>query len=337
MTQQTWLGSDLVSDVLLSDIPDNETELFTRVEALETEVEDARDGESTLLAKQQAQDVILDVILDEVVAARDGEDSLLEKEQAQDIATALVTAEVTAARDGFASLLAKEQEQDTKIAAAQVLVTIGYPSQTGKSGYSLSTDGTMPEWVDRRNTFLFSYDDRDQLRSLNPVENVFAVVEELGLFIFSTTSAEPDDDESCFTASTGQWLLEAPHYSLLSAWAFPDTERNKDDFNEVFDQLAGLEMSVLFGTITCGVTSIATVTSTAFSGTVVGAAVGDRVFVVPPAALGTDAASTGRLSFHAYVSAVDTVTVQLCNASAATATTNAAIQTSWPVMVVKEI
>jgi len=55
--------------------------------------------------------------LNEVEAARDGETSLLGKEQAQDTATTTVSDEVIAARDGKTSLLAKEQAQDTAIGA----------------------------------------------------------------------------------------------------------------------------------------------------------------------------------------------------------------------------
>lgn len=89
--------------------------------------------------------------LSELVAARDGEDSLLEKEQAQDTATSTAQAradlgvtnadtaqtqanlgvtnagiaqsEITAARDGYDSLLLKEQAQDTATGTAQSTAT----------------------------------------------------------------------------------------------------------------------------------------------------------------------------------------------------------------------
>ena len=64
---------------------------------------------------------------------------------------------------------------------------------------------------------------------------------------------------------------------------------------------------------------------------------GDRVIATPPAQLGDTAADTGRLSCHAWVSAADTVTIMLTNASAAAATTNTAIRTAWPVVVIKEL
>ena len=59
------------------------------------------------------------------------------------------------------------------------------------------------------------------------------------------------------------------------------------------------------------------------------------MIATPPAALGATAAETGRLSYHAWVSAADTVAIMLTNASAASAATNAAIRTAWPITVIK--
>ena len=75
--------------------------------------------------------------------------------------------------------------------------------------------------------------------------------------------------------------------------------------------------------------------STCFIGTVAGAAAGDRVMATPPAELGVNAGETGRLGYHAWVSAANTVTVMLTNASASSANTNAAIRTAWPITVIK--
>jgi hypothetical protein len=92
---------------------------------------------------------------------------------------------------------------------------------------------------------------------------------------------------------------------------------------------------VLTGSATCAITSLATISSTSFTGTVTGAAIGDRVVATPPDQLGSTSSNTGRLSYHAWVSAADTVIVMLTNASATAATTNAAIRTNWPVTVIK--
>ena len=75
--------------------------------------------------------------------------------------------------------------------------------------------------------------------------------------------------------------------------------------------------------------------SVGFPGTVTGAAVGDRVIATPPAQLGANATETGQLGYHAFVSAANTVTIMLTNASAAAANTNAAIRAAWPITVIK--
>jgi hypothetical protein len=97
------------------------------------------------------------------------------------------------------------------------------------------------------------------------------------------------------------------------------------------------EDTLLFGTATCGLASVAATTSASFSGTVTGASIGDRVLVTPPAALGSAGLHTNKLSFHAYVSAANTVTIQLCNANASTtAILNPSVQTAWKIMIIKE-
>lgn len=181
------------------------------------------------------------------------------------------------------------------------------------------------------------YDDRAQLRTTT---GHLALVEGLGLFQHATGSDEPDDDESCFATATGRWLLQAAHWDLVDAWQLPDDEaRDAYDEDEPLRFASSFASSfaskVLTGSATCAITSVAAVASTAFTGTVTGAAVGDRVIATPPAALGNTDADSGRLSYHAWVSAADTVTVRLTNASAAAATTNTAILKAWPITVIK--
>lgn len=177
-----------------------------------------------------------------------------------------------------------------------------------------------------------AYDNRDSLRSQSPVNGEMAVIDGLGLFVFATGSDEPDDDESCFATATGRWLLQAVHWDVVDTWQLPDDgERDAYDENEPLRFAA----KILSGTATCAVTTVAATSSVAFTGTVAGAAPGARVLAQPPGALGATDAGSARLSFHAYVSATDTVTVRLTNASAAAATTNTAIQTAWPITVIK--
>ena len=183
-----------------------------------------------------------------------------------------------------------------------------------------------------------AYSSRASLRS--NTTDTYAVVDGLGFFQHVVGSDEPDDDESCFATATGRWLLQAVHWDLVDAWQLPEIEeRDAYDEDEPLRFASSFASSfaskVLTGSATCAITSVAAVASTAFTGAVTGAAVGDRVIATPPAALGNTDADSGRLSYHAWVSAADTVTVRLTNASAAAATTNTAIQTAWPITVIK--
>ena len=176
-----------------------------------------------------------------------------------------------------------------------------------------------------------AYADRADLRTMSPATGDAAVVDGLGLFIWESGCTEPDDDESCFATASGCWLLEAAHWDLVDAWQSPELQALLDDDE---DEPLRFASKVLTGSAICAITSVASINSTSFTGTVTGAAIGDRVIATPPAQLGT-AADTGRLSYHAWVSTTNTVTVMLCNASAANATTNAAIQAAWPITVIK--
>lgn len=189
-----------------------------------------------------------------------------------------------------------------------------------------SEPGVSADWLVSSATPTYAYADRGLLRG---GAGQLAIVEGLGLFRHASGSDEPDDDESCFATSTGRWLLEAPHWDVVRLWQLPD-----DAARDAHD--GRWPGRVLRGTATCAITSVATVASTSFTGTVLGADVGDRVLASPKAELGATAADTGRLAFHAYVSAPHTVTVVLTNASAAAATINAAVQTAWPLIVFKE-
>jgi hypothetical protein len=70
-----------------------------------------------------------------------------------------------------------------------------------------------------------AYADRRTL-SVDPVHpnlpNVLddsVIVEGLGMFMWVDTTTEPNDDETCFTTPSGQWLLRTPAIDLLSAYS----------------------------------------------------------------------------------------------------------------------
>lgn len=180
------------------------------------------------------------------------------------------------------------------------------------------------------------YDNRANLRSQTPAAGALAIVDGLGLFVWAAGSTEPDDDESCFATASGKWLLQCPHWDVVNDWQLPDDDaRDTWDEDEPLRFNASFNAKILTGSASCAVTSITAINTATFTGTVTGASPGDRVIVTPPAQLGSTTADTSRLSYHAWVSTPNTVTVMLTNASASTAVTNTAVQTAWPVTVIK--
>lgn len=204
---------------------------------------------------------------------------------------------------------------------------------------------------------MLAYSERGQLRSFGGATGDLALVDGLGLFALDAVSDEPDDDESCFVCASGRWLLQAASWDLIDAWQLPEVEeRDAYDEDEPLRFASSFETSfpssfaaafassfpasfsgkVLTGTATCAIASIVPTASASFTGTVAGASVGDRVIATPPGQLGGSSGETACLSYHAWVSAANTVTVMLTNSSASNTTnTNAAIRAAWPITVIK--
>lgn len=165
-----------------------------------------------------------------------------------------------------------------------------------------------------------TYDQRDQLRTLGYPGLEWALVEGLGLFTFTKSSTEPDDDESCFVTPEGAWLLECPSLEAVAHWLQPwllDAQERLDDLEAV--------APVLRGTGTSSITSIAAGAQVSFTVAISGAAVGRTVAASP---LGTLPA---QVCVFAKVTATDTVTVYLNNPSTAAATLVAG---SWAIAVI---
>lgn len=165
-----------------------------------------------------------------------------------------------------------------------------------------------------------SYDERAMLRERPAVTGQRALIDGLGLFGFVGDSQEPDDDESCFATSNGRWLLQAPSWDLIDAWLEAQADADRP----------------IFAHAKCSISSINATASAKFSVLVPGAKVGDVVSVTPPAEIGDGSQNSGRLSFYGFVSAPDTVTIQLSNPSAATAVINPAARADWIISIWKE-
>lgn len=107
------------------------------------------------------------------------------------------------------------------------------------SGQNISTVngqsllGGEPLVIERSATSLnfVAYNNRNNLRTASPEVDDATMVEGLGLFMWINSKDEPDDDETCFTTTAGQWLLQAPAWDLINAWKMYD-DSIKDDWHE---------------------------------------------------------------------------------------------------------
>ena len=187
------------------------------------------------------------------------------------------------------------------------------------------------------------YTSRGNLRTGTYSNGDQAIIDGLGLFIFSTGSTEIDDDETCFAATGGCWLLEAAAWDVAFAYWLPDyyvhDERIEDAENNIVAAQANIatlqafEAKFLSATFSMTLTSLASVTSSDFTVTVTGAALGDTVIVNPGDSFGTSTTDKALLSYSAYISAANTVTVSIRNASASSANMTAS---TWAVRVIKQ-
>ena len=185
-----------------------------------------------------------------------------------------------------------------------------------------------------KNTALpyYTYDQRDLLRNWSPQDGAQALVDGLGMFVYSNSSNQilsgnnvntyqaVDDDESCFLTGNGAWLLEYPHWDVVNNWMLPDIEAlySTTYYNgqaKFYTVSPTNRVGFLLASATSTPTSINAITQTSQAVTVAGASVGDYVFVTAPNALD----SAGRVNIFARVTATNTVTVYYNNPSAAVA------------------
>lgn len=194
--------------------------------------------------------------------------------------------------------------------------------------------GVSASWVRIKPlTDAYGYDDRAQLRApraLPPEPGDLVTVSGLGIFEWESASTRLDDDETVFVAAGGAWVLVAAGADYVHAVM----EALLDDIEllqaEVFESVAA---RILRGTFLMSLTTLAATTSSSFTCSVAGAAVGDSAIVNPGNAFGTSTADQARLSFAAYVSAANTVTISIRNASAASASMTAS---TWTAIVIKQ-
>ena len=201
------------------------------------------------------------------------------------------------------------------------------PGQTGNAGKFLSTDGSNANWAAAK-VATYIYDDRATLRTLSPIAGDLAGVDNLGLFVWRAASTT-DDGETAFATASGAWEMVAasPEY-VYSAWV-----ADAGDLDARAQTLETANAKFLRGSFAMTLTSLATNAASDILVTMAGASLGDCVVVTPGNALGNTSADQSRVSYTAYVSAANTVTVTLRNASATLASFAAS---TWSVLVIKQ-
>lgn len=229
---------------------------------------------------------------------------------------------------------------------------------TNLADVTTAEPGVSPAWARIKPALdVYGYDSRASLRALVPATGDFAAVRGLGVFAWQAGSTRPDDDETVFATTGGAWELVAADPDYVHAHLEglrDDVEALEWDTYEAAAAAAAAQATasaaqaaagtaqatadtlaarILRGTFSMSLTSLAATTSSSFTCTVTGAAVGDSVIVNPGNGFGTASTDQARLSYVAYVSAANTVTVTVRNASAATAAITAS---TWTAIVIKQ-
>lgn len=155
-------------------------------------------------------------------------------------AVAAQQASVSAAVSQFADVIATVTTELNNVdntadvdkpSGTETIAALALKQATLVSGVNFSTVNGQsmltgqPLVIQRSATSLTSleYEDRSLLRVLAPEVDDSVVVEGLGLFMFVDSLAEPDDDETCFTTSGGQWLLSVIALDLYEAMALVES------------------------------------------------------------------------------------------------------------------
>ncbi len=167
----------------------------------------------------------------------------LQTQAVLDLKTAL-TQMVTDATNQFTATIARvntlNNVQNTadlnKVISTLAKIAIDLKQDLLVSGQNISTIngfsilGGLPLVIERSATSLnrVLYDNRNALRTATPQVDDSTMVEGLGLFMWTNSKLEPDDDETCFTTATGQWLLQAPSWDLIDSWNLHETSFTED-------------------------------------------------------------------------------------------------------------
>ena len=177
------------------------------------------------------------------------------------------------------------------------------------AGRGLKVNGAGNGWELGLRVLYVAYDNRADLRSMSPNAGDLALVDGLGLFRYQPGADEgPDDDETAFQTASGYWLLVCPSWDVVDAYML----QAEDEQGARLDEAESFAARFLQQTSAQSAFTLAGNSSTTFTVTVAGAALGASVLVTPP----TDP-TLNTITLYARVTASDTVTVYIGNAHSA--------------------
>ena len=182
------------------------------------------------------------------------------------------------------------------------------------AGRGLKVNGAGNGWVLDLRVLSVSYDNRGDLRSTSPSDGDFAMVDGLGLFRYAPGVDEgPDDDETAFATASGYWLLVCPSWDVVDAYTLAAEDYQETRLDSAETRLTAAESftaKMFRATSAQSAFSLAINSSTTFTVTVTGAAVGASVIATPPSD-----PTLNTITVYARVSSANTVTVYVGNAN----------------------
>jgi hypothetical protein len=193
-----------------------------------------------------------------------------------------------------------------------------------------------------------SWSNRSALRSMEGPVSTIVNVESLGIFSWFLGSTEPDDDETSFASTTGVWLLIATDPDFVFALWLSELDNVEGrttnletnlaaanaqlaNQNTSIAAIASLGNSFLFAKFNMTLTSISGGVSSNFVFSVPGAQLNANVIANPGNLFGNSTTDQSCLSFIAFVSALNTVTVSIRNSSSIAVSLTASL---WSVLVI---
>ena len=233
--------------------------------------------------------------------------------------------------NGLSAVIATFDPIKADLATAKTAANTATAAATAAANTAINAAANIPA------IRFYTWDNRGNVRTdAVPGGTSLVIIDGLGIFTWIAGNNQPDDDETAFATASpaGVWLLAASHWDIDYANWLPDIDLLKSRLDALKAQAdaadtrdVSFEGKVLKGTASCTLSNLAAGAGFTFTGTIAGALVGSPVVATPPAAMDQ------RTSITAYVSAANTITVQIGNPSA-TALSSSLGTGTWGLLVV---